>query len=81
MMMKKTIMENIKTCALNSYGILSIVDKYMNCIEEIFNIPKLIHVFDIVVEQNNLNDVLQEIILQCKMEFNIQEEVDTEMEI
>ncbi len=53
----------------------------MNCIEEIFNIPKLIHVFDIVVEQNNLNDVLQEIILQCKMEFNIQEEVDTEMEI
>ncbi len=78
---EKTIMENIKTCALNSYGILSIVDKYMNCIEEIFNIPKLIHVFDIVVEQNNLNDVLQEIILQCKMEFNIQEEVDTEMEI
>ena len=53
----------------------------MNCIGEIFNIPKLIHVFDIVVEQNNLNDVLQEIILQCKMEFNIQEEVDTEMEI
>ena len=47
----------------------------MDCIEEIFNIPKLIQIFDIVVKNDHLNSILQEIILQCKLEFNFTEEL------
>ena len=72
---EETIMKNIKISALNSYSVLSIVNKYMDCIEEIFNIPKLIQIFDIVVKNDHLNSILQEIILQYKLEFNFTEEL------
>lgn len=72
---EEVLFSKIKECAFNSYSISTIVEKYVNCIEEIINIPKLLQIFDNVVEKGYLKDVLNEIIIQSKIEFNFNEEI------
>ncbi len=70
---EKDLKKEIYNNALLAYSIPSIVKKYMNCIEEIFNIPKLQKVYNII-EKNNLQcKVVKEILLQSKVEFNYDE--------
>lgn len=64
------IKNRIREQALLVYGIKSIVGKYMSVIEEIINIPQLKQIFNQVVEHDKLNDVINEIIIQSKVEFN-----------
>ncbi|MBU3807314.1 MAG: restriction endonuclease [Candidatus Phocaeicola faecipullorum] len=71
---EETILEQLKENAVRTYVIESIVDKYMSCIEEIINIPKLIDCFTRVEENKELSDVLNEILLQSKVEFNYDDE-------
>lgn len=61
--------------ATKTYVIKDIVDKYMSCIEEIINIPVLLHYFQWIEANNHISDVLSEIILQSKVEFNYEDEV------
>lgn len=68
----------LKQDALKKYPVASIVDKYMGCIEEIINIPKLKKYLEIVIEIGYLNNVLEEIILQSKVEFNYDDEEEVE---
>jgi hypothetical protein len=42
----------------------------MNCIEEVINISILADRFNETVKQRYLNNILDEIILQSKVEFN-----------
>jgi hypothetical protein len=65
----------IKENARKSYNIDAIVENYMNCIEEIINIPTLIERFEVVTNQGHLSSILDEIILQSKVEFNYSDEV------
>ncbi len=67
------IFAKIKQKAQEQYGINVIVNKYMNAIEEIINLPMLIKHFNDVVNQGYINDVLDEIIQQTKVEFNYEE--------
>ncbi|MEE1476528.1 MAG: restriction endonuclease [Fusobacterium sp.] len=65
------IKNEIQAQALKRYSITKVVNEMMNCIEEIINIPKLLttinsHTNDITY----LNKVVDEIILQSKIEFN-----------
>jgi hypothetical protein len=60
----------IKENALKAYAIEAIVDNYMNCIEEIINIPTLVQRFENMTNQGHLSRILEEIILQSKIEFN-----------
>lgn len=71
---EERILEQLKENAVKTYVIESIVDKYMSCIEEIINIPKLVECFTHVEENGELSDVLNEILLQSKVEFNCEEE-------
>jgi len=64
----------IKGNAKKVYAIEQIVDKYMNCIEEVINIDKLKGYFIDAVEAKHLKKILAEIILQSKVEFNIDDE-------
>jgi hypothetical protein len=64
--LKNKIQEN----ASKTYSIHAIVDKYMACIEEIINIPILTLRFDGAVKSGYLNNILDEIIMQSKVEFN-----------
>ena len=68
------IKNKLESDALKTYPVKTIVKKYLDCIEEIINIPTLT-TYPQTVEQNGLLlKVLDEIILQSKVEFNYSEE-------
>ncbi len=64
----------IEDNANKAYSIKAIVEKYMACIEEIINIPMLTVRFNEAVKQGYLNNILDEIVVQSKVEFNYTEE-------
>lgn len=67
----KKIKSKIEENARKIYPIESIIKKYMDCIEEIINIPDLLKRLDITIEQGYLHNVLDEIIIQSQVEFNL----------
>jgi hypothetical protein len=70
------IMQKIKENANKTYSIKAIVDKYMSCIEEVINIPTLTVRFREAIRQNYLSKILDEIVMQSKVEFNYEKEED-----
>ncbi len=46
----------------------------MDCIEEVINIPDLLLKFKSAVHQGFLNNILEEIIKQSRVEFNYEEQ-------
>jgi hypothetical protein len=64
----------LREAAEQQYSVAAIVAKYMKCIEEIVNIPILRKRFSQAVAQGYLQDILDEIILQSKVEFNYEED-------
>ena len=67
---KDALLKKIRDNASKTYSIKSIVDKYMDCIEEVINIESLKERFNQSKQQGKINDILEEIILQSKVEFN-----------
>jgi hypothetical protein len=67
----KDLLNKIRMNASKIYSIKAIVDKYMDCIEEVINIPSLNDRFNDAVKQGYLNKILDEIVTQSKVEFNI----------
>lgn len=65
----ENIENKIRNSAERIYGINVIVDKYMDCIEEIINIPVLLDHLRVVQEQGLVQNVLDEIVLQSTVEF------------
>lgn len=66
----------LETDAIKTYVVRKVVDNYMSCIEEIINIPKLKDCLDGLEANGLVSDVLKEIILQSKVEFNYEEDED-----
>ncbi|MDR2121261.1 MAG: hypothetical protein LBP64_10390 [Tannerella sp.] len=66
----KDILQKIRDNASKRYSIKAIVEKYMACIEEVINIPILTTRFEETVKQGCLSRILDEIVLQSKVEFN-----------
>lgn len=64
------ILAKIKDNASKIYLVTAIVDKYMNCIEEVINIPTLNQRFADSIKLGYLKNILDEIITQSKVEFN-----------
>jgi hypothetical protein len=60
----------LRNGAYEQYGIEKIVNRYMESIEEIINIPQLILYFNESVKMGYLNNILNEILIQSKVEFN-----------
>ncbi len=71
------IKNKIKEQAIEKYGIVAIVEKYMTSVEEVINIAELMLRFDEVLKNNKLHVTIEEIILQSKVEFNIDIEDDS----
>lgn len=67
------IKEAIRLQAIEKYRIESIVNSYMNAVEEIINIHRLAEAFNEVVESGCLQEVMNEIVIQSKVEFNYTE--------
>ncbi len=76
----ESLFDKIKANANKIYLVTAIVDKYMACIEEIINIPTLNQRFRDAIKAGYLNNILDEIINQSKVEFNYTdtEEADEE---
>ncbi len=70
------LLKKIEENALKIYTSKIIVSKYMNCIEEIINIPTLNSRFNEAVKQGYLNKILDEIITQSKVEYNYDDSDD-----
>jgi len=70
----REILQKIKENASKTYSIKAIVEKYMSCVEEVINIPTLVLRFKEAIKQGYLNKILEEIILQSKVEFNYEDE-------
>jgi hypothetical protein len=64
------LLSKIKENAKKAYSIESIVGKYMACIEEVINIPVLNKRFIEAVKLGYLNNILNEVLVQSKVEFN-----------
>ena len=70
------ISKKIRILAEKQYPVRAVVDRYMVCIEEIINIPELKNRFSEAVERGNLTSIMNEIVLQCTVEFNFEEDAD-----
>ena len=66
----ETLRKRIEADALSRYSVSKIVSRYMSCIEEIINIGGLQSRFESVVDEGHLGEVIAEIIVQSKVEFN-----------
>lgn len=62
--------------AERQYPIKAIVERYMNCIEEIINLTVLQERFREATAQGYLRDVLDEIITQSKIEFSYEDNTE-----
>ena len=67
------LQKHIKEGAKRLYPVKKIVSRYMNCIEEIINIDELLCRFEQVLEDGKLKAVINEIVLQSKIEFNYED--------
>ena len=76
----ETLLAKIKANANKTYLVNAIVDKYMDCIEEVVNIPTLNERFKEAIKTGYLNNILDEIISQSKVEFNYTDTDDIEDE-
>ena len=70
------LLNKIRSAAIKSYGIEAIVERYMDCIEELINIPILHSRFGEIIGKGELKNVLEEIIIQSKVEFNYADPFD-----
>ena len=52
------------------YGVEKIVQRYMDSVEELINIPFLIEKLSLFSQEQNVEQIMQEIITQSKLEFN-----------
>ena len=68
------ILLKLKEEALKSYVIHKVVEDYLKCIEEIVNIPILRDYLSELDDRNLISDVLEEIVIQTKLEFNYEDE-------
>ncbi|CCD29232.1 conserved hypothetical protein [Candidatus Glomeribacter gigasporarum BEG34] len=71
---KNQIRNAIRAQAVAKYKIEAVVNSYMEAVEEIINIEDLVAAFDIVLKANQLQKVMDEIVIQSKVEFNYNDE-------
>lgn len=68
------ILQKIVYQAEAKYQIKAIVKKYIESVEEVINIPRLVEIFEQVLEAGRGASVIKEIVLQSRVEFNVEAE-------
>ncbi|MGH7991168.1 MAG: restriction endonuclease, partial [Limisphaerales bacterium] len=76
----EVLREKLEAGARKQFAIQKVVKSYMDCIEEIINIPVLQERFAVAVRQGYLSAILDEIVKQSKVEFNYSDETEAEIE-
>lgn len=75
---EKQILAAIRAQAIARYKIETVVESYMKAVEEIINVTDLVAAFDDVVKSGQLQAVMDEIVIQSKVEFNYGDDDDDE---
>ncbi len=70
----EAILKKIKEQAMSRYKVKAIVKRYLNSVEEIINLPELMQRFNLILDKNKVNEVIKEIALQSRVEFNIEDD-------
>ena len=68
---------HLENGAKEQYGVREVVRRYMDAVEDIINIPRLIDILDNLTSQNRVADVLDEIVRWSKVEFNLDDSLDS----
>lgn len=68
----------IRVQAIAKYKIEAVVETYMKAIEEIINVKDLVEAFSEVVKSGSLQEVMDEIVIQSKVEFNYNDDEESE---
>lgn len=68
------IRDAIRQQAASKYKIQSVIESYMSAVEEIINVDSLITAFKSVVDSGKVDDVMEEIVSQSKVEFNYEDD-------
>jgi hypothetical protein len=71
---KEEILEKVEEQATARYGVRAIVRRYIESIEEVINISELMRRFNSVLQQDQGGSVIEEIVLQSRVEFNVEAE-------
>jgi hypothetical protein len=75
---EEAIRAAIRDQAVAKYKIEAVVDSYMKAVEEILNVADVVNAFDDVVKSGRLQEVMDEIVVQSKVEFNYGDDEDEE---
>ena len=65
------LLGRIRAQARRMYNVDAIVERYMDCIEELINIPILLARFEQATNSGSLDEVVQELVTQSRLEFNL----------
>ena len=71
---KDELLDKLRADALKTYVVQKVVEDYLSCIEEVINIPVLRSYLADLEKKSIVPEVLKEIILQSKVEFNYDED-------
>lgn len=71
---EEIIREEIEAQAVQRYPVKAIVKRYMDCIEEVINIPALTARLTEALEAGNIQLVIDELVRQAEVEFNVEAE-------
>ena len=72
------IRKAIREQAVAKYKIEAIVEAYMTAVERIINVDDLMKAFKEVIQSGRLQEVMDEIVIQSKVEFNYNDQEDDE---
>ena len=64
------IYEKFQSDAQSFFDISVVVKRYMDSIEEVINIPRLTEILNTQVQRGKVKEILDEIVIQSKLEFN-----------
>ena len=67
---EKDIRKKIQDQAVKVYSVKRVVKRYMDCVEEVINIPILLERFEELVADNRVRPVIDELVVQSRVEFN-----------
>jgi hypothetical protein len=70
------ILDEIRRQASAKYKIEAVVESYMSAVEEIINVADLTFAFTSLVDSGRLEEVMNEIVIQSKVEFNYEDVPD-----
>lgn len=68
------VLKKVKEQATARYRVKTVVQRYMDSVEEVINIPELMKRLDEVLEKGKGKEVIEEIVLQSRVEFNFEAE-------